>query len=129
MIASALGHLCNVVNPYWISSCGNIKKFQKIFFKGSLQVQYLWQKDTTNFHHCKITLKIKILRCSRRLFIIFESLTVTLFSEKKLISAWCICGFISNWNKKSLTVSNLRGGEKKWLLRPWVYCSLRVVVL
>ena len=53
-----------------------------------------------------MTLKIRILRCSRRLFIILVSLTVTLFSEKMLIFTRCIRGFMSNLIKKSLTVSN-----------------------
>ena len=48
-----------------------------------------------------MTLKIRILRCSRRLFIILVSLTVTLFSGKMLIYTRCILGFMSNLIKKS----------------------------
>ena len=54
-----------------------------------------------------MTLKIRILRCSRRLFIILVSLTVTSLSEKILISTKCKHGFMSNTIKKSWTVSNL----------------------
>ena len=54
-----------------------------------------------------MTLKIRILRCSRRLFKILVSLTVALFSEKMLTSTRCIHGFMSNTIKKSWTVSNL----------------------
>ena len=53
-----------------------------------------------------MTLKIRILRCSRWLFIILVSLTVTLFSEKMLISTRCIHGFMSKSIKKSVTVSS-----------------------
>ena len=52
-----------------------------------------------------MTLKIKILRCSRRLFIILVSLMVTLFSEKMLISTRWIHGFMHKSLKKSWTVS------------------------
>ena len=69
-----------------------------------LQRKKIW-KDSINFQHWKMTLKIRILRCSRRLFIILVSLTVTLFSEKMLISTRCIHGFMSNTIKKSWTVS------------------------
>jgi hypothetical protein len=37
--------------------------------------------------------------------IILVSLTMTLFSEKNLISTQCICSFMPNLNKKSLMVS------------------------
>jgi hypothetical protein len=47
-------------------------------------------KDSTNFKHRKMPLKIRILRCLRRLFLILVSLTVTLFSEKILNSTRCI---------------------------------------
>ena len=43
------------------------------------------------------------------LFIILVSLTMTLFSEKILISNRCIRGLMSNLFKKSWTVSNLEG--------------------
>ena len=53
-----------------------------------------------------MALKVQILRCSRRLFIILVSLTMTWFSEKMLISTRCIHGFMSNLIKKSWTDSN-----------------------
>ena len=49
-----------------------------------------------------MTLKIRILRCSRRFFIILVSLTVTLFSEKMLIFTKCMRGFMSNSIEKFL---------------------------
>ena len=52
-----------------------------------------------------MTLKVRILRCLRRLFIILVSLTMTWFSEKMLISTRCIHGFMSNLIKKSWTDS------------------------
>ena len=52
-----------------------------------------------------MTLKVRILRCSRRLFIILVCLTKTWFSEKRLISTRCIHGFMSNLIKKSWTDS------------------------
>ena len=55
-----------------------------------------------------MTLRVRILRCSRRLFIILVSLTMTRFSEKMLISTRCIHGFMSNLIKKSWTDSNYR---------------------
>ena len=55
-----------------------------------------------------MTLKIRFLRCSRRLFIILVSLTVTLFSEKMLIYARCIRGFMSNSIIKSWKDSNIQ---------------------
>ena len=55
-----------------------------------------------------MTLNVRILRCSRRLFIILVSLTMTLFSEKMLISTRCIHGFMSNLIKKSWTDSSVR---------------------
>ena len=53
-----------------------------------------------------MTLKVRLLRCSRRLFIILASLRMTWFSEKMLISSWCIHGFMSNLIKKSWTDSS-----------------------
>ena len=52
-----------------------------------------------------MTLKVRILRYSRRLFIILVSLTMTWFSEKMLISPWCIHGFMSNLIKTPWTDS------------------------
>ena len=51
-------------------------------------------KDSTDFQHWKMTLKIRILICSIRLFIILVSLTVTIFSEKMHIFTRCIPGFM-----------------------------------
>ena len=48
-----------------------------------------------------MTLKVQILRCLRRLFIILVSLTMTRFSEKMLISTRYIHSFMSNLIKKS----------------------------
>ena len=54
-----------------------------------------------------MTLKVRILRCLRRLFIILVSLIMTRFSEKMLISTRFINGFMSNLIKKSWTDSIL----------------------
>ena len=53
-----------------------------------------------------MTLKLRILRSLTRLFIILVSLTMSLFSEKMLISNRCISGFMPNLIKKSWTVSS-----------------------
>ena len=80
-----------------------IKPFNKnwspcpIFF-----TEFIFQKDLTNFQYWKMTLSIKILRCSRRLFIILVSLMMAWFSEKILISTWCIHGFMLNLIKNLL---------------------------
>ena len=50
---------------------------------------------------------VRILRYSRRLFILLASLKARLFSEKMLISTRCIRGFMSNLIKKSWTDSNI----------------------
>ena len=52
-----------------------------------------------------MTLKVRILRCSRRLFIILVSLAMTWFSEKMLISTRCIHGFMPILIKKSWMVT------------------------
>ena len=52
-------------------------------------------KDSTNFQCWKMTLKIRIFRCSRRLFTILVSLTVTLFGEKIIIFTRCIGFFLT----------------------------------
>ena len=52
-----------------------------------------------------MTLKLRILRSLTRLFIILVSLTMSLFSEKTLISNRCISGLMPNLIKKSWTVS------------------------
>ena len=64
-------------------------------------------KDSTNFRHWKMTLKVRILQSLTRLFIILVSLTMSLFSEKMLIFNRCISGLMSNLIKKSWTVSNI----------------------
>ena len=51
------------------------------------RIFFLW-KDSNNFWHRKMTLKVRILRCLRRLFIILVILTMTWFSEKMLIPVW-----------------------------------------
>ena len=53
-----------------------------------------------------MTLKVRILRCLRRLFLILVSLTMTWFNEKMLISTRFIHGFMSDLIKKSWTDSN-----------------------
>ena len=81
------------------------KIFQKFFLlKVGLLVQKKIWKDSTNFQHWKMTLKIEILKWSKRLFIILVSPTVTLFSEKMLILTRCIHGFMPNLIKKSVMV-------------------------
>ena len=68
-----------------------------------------------------MTLKIRILKCSRRLFIILISLTVTFFSEKMLISTRWIRGFMFNLIKKSLKDSTINSNRKVlWLNKLWV---------
>ena len=54
-----------------------------------------------------MTLKVLILICLRRLFIILVSLMMKWFSEKMLISTRCIHGFMSNLIKKSWKDSSL----------------------
>ena len=51
------------------------KKSKFFFFKVAQ-----W-KDSINFQQWKITLKLRILKCLRRLFILLVTLMVTLFSE------------------------------------------------
>ena len=65
----------------------------------------IW-KDSTNFRHWKMTLKVRILQSLTRLFIILVSLRMSLFSEKMLIFNRCISGLMSNLIKKSWTVSS-----------------------
>jgi hypothetical protein len=97
---------------------------KKLLMKVGFLVQYSSQKtdwkDSTNFQHWKMTLKIRILRCSRRLFIILVSLTVTLFSEKMLISTRCIHGFMPNSIKTSVTVSIVYRLRRHW--RSTLHC-------
>ena len=47
----------------------------------------------------------------QRSLIILVGLTMTLFSEKMLISTRCVCGFMPNLYKKSWMVSNLGDGD------------------
>ena len=80
--------------------------FQKYFIIVGLLVKYsFFEKDSSNFEHRKMILKVQNLKCSRRLFIILVSLTMTCFSEKMLVSTICIHGFMSNFIKKSSTDS------------------------
>ena len=76
-----------------------------IFFKEKL----VW-KDLTNFQQWKMTLKIRILRCLRRLFIILVSLLLMSFSAKMLISTRYMntYGFMPDLFKKYWTVSKLQ---------------------
>ena len=53
-----------------------------------------------------MTLKVRILRCLKRLFIILASLTMIWFSEKMLTSTRCIHVLMSNLIKKSCMDSN-----------------------
>ena len=69
--------LKKTVNKSWLPS--------PIFFTE----MFFW-KDSTNFQHLEMTLKIRILRCLRRLFIILESLTVILFSDLFPIDAYVV---------------------------------------
>ena len=68
---------------------------------------HIFRKDSTNFIHWKMTLKVRILRFLTRLFIILVSLMRSLFSEKMFISNRCISGLMSNLIRKSRTDSNL----------------------
>ena len=52
--------------------------------------QNCFWKDSTNFRHWKMTLKLRILRSLTRLLLILVSLTRSLFSEKMFISNRCI---------------------------------------
>ena len=71
----------------------SIKKYS--FFKMGLLVQYSLVKKKLEGvdQHLKMTSKIRISRCSRRLLIILMSLTVTLFSEKKITT--CTRGILN----------------------------------
>ena len=64
-----------------------------------------------------MTLKVWILRCLRRLFIILVSLTVTLVSEKMLIYTRCILGFMSNSIKKSWKDSTVYMQQESLLIK------------
>ena len=57
-----------------------------------------------------MTLKVRILICLRRLFIILVSQTMTWFSEKMLISTRCIHGF--TWSKNLVSLTWGRGLSK-----------------
>ena len=77
-----------------------------------------------------MTLKVRILRCSRRLFIILVSITMTWFSEKMLIFNICRNGLIPNLIKKSWTVSSRDTSKLFYLISiinelPWFYLSSR----
>ena len=100
-----------------ITSLWSSITYQLTIIKYSSQ-NFFW-KDSTNFRHRKMTLKLRILRSLTRLFIILVSLTRSLFSEKMLISNRYISGLMSNLIKKSWTVSTRQpstvtaGGWKK----------------
>ena len=59
----------------------------------------------SHFSVLKIGRIVPIFFSLKALFIILVGLTVTLFSEKRLISTRCIHGFMPNSIKKSVTVS------------------------
>ena len=67
----------------------------------------------SHFSVLKIGRIVPIFFSLKALFIILVGLTVTLFSEKRLISTRCIHGFISNLIKKPWTVSIKDWGEEK----------------
>ena len=75
-----------------------------------------------------MTLKMRIFKCSRRLFIILVSLTVTLFSDKMLISTRCIRVQLDQKILKGpylascLPIGANLGGA--WLLVGLLYCLL-----
>ena len=94
----------------------------------------MFRKDSTNFIHWKMTLKLRFLISFTRLFIILVSLTRSLFSEKMLISNRCISGMMSNLIKKSLTDSTVYSCLEqtstknfymtKWMIMTVIWCSL-----
>ena len=87
-------------------------KFGHIFRKqSSLKIKHLKKSIKigllVQYSSKKIFLE-RLFRCSRNMFIILISLTLTLFSEKILFPLYrCIHGFEANLNKKSATVSIL----------------------
>ena len=58
------------------------------------------QKDSTDFQHWKITLKIGILRSLMMSLTILVGLTMTWYSKKMMICTRCIHGFMPNLHKK-----------------------------
>ena len=84
----------NWVHLYKIKHFKN-KKISKMFLiKVDFLVQYssqiLWGESFDQFLTLKNDFEFRILRCSRRLFMILESLTVSLLSENLPISTRCI---------------------------------------
>jgi hypothetical protein len=79
----------NLINISWC--------YNQIFL-----TENIFWKDSTNFRHRKMTLKLRILKSLTRLFIIFVSLTRSSFREKMHV----ISGLMSKLIKKSWTVSN-----------------------
>ena len=69
------------------------------------------RKDSTNFQHWKLTLKIRILQSLRRSLIILVGLTITWYTEKMMDSTVCYCGFRPNSHKNSWRVSYLHGNQ------------------
>ena len=70
-------------------------KFSKNFINTNILHRNFFLKDSTNFRHRKLTLKLKILRSLKSLLIIFVSLMMSLSSEKKiLISNRCNSGLM-----------------------------------
>ena len=67
---------------------------------------FLIKLDMKRDAYLKMNFVIRILRCSRRLFIILVSLTRSIFSGKMLISNRCVSGLMPHLIKKSWTVSN-----------------------
>ena len=85
-------------------------------------LEIIFWKGLTNFQLLKMSLKIRILRCSRRLFIILISLTVLLFCKKKVFSNCCKGGLMPNLNKKYLTVSkHHEAREENWSMKKMTY--------
>ena len=82
----------------WSMKPFKIEPFQDFLIKLDMKRMHLVEKE---FFWTK-NLKNRILRCSRRLFIILVSLTVTLFIGKMLISTRYICGLMPNLIKKNL---------------------------
>ena len=79
----------------------------------SSDIPKLWTEPTKTFldnkvflQHLKMTLKIRILICLRRLLITLVSLTMTWFSEKNSTGWMWLHGFMPNLFKKSWKVSD-----------------------
>ena len=64
----------------------NLREIEIGCFYQKIIHRFFFLKDSTIFRYLKMTLKLRILRSLTRLFIILESLTRWLFSEKMLLS-------------------------------------------